>query len=97
MKNSQIYYALRLKKSKQYLGVDISYNGDDAEFCGSYSCGLEKLSTSGFPHLFCNRELAEKAITHDVDWFNSSLESPMWCGAFKSRDEVEIVEISFPS
>lgn len=82
---------IREKKSKKYLGISITPNGDDAEFCNSTTVSLCSWEP---PHAFASRANAEKCLKEQVDWFNSSPQCPMQ----KDYDleNCEIIEVVLP-
>lgn len=85
-----IKYGIRLKKTKELLTLDVSYNGDDAEFCGE---NTYTLCTYGkFPYLTDKPEIAEYVRQFSTPWYNSSQETPEH-GNICKANELEIVEV----
>lgn len=65
-------FALEFKG--KLVGVDITSNGDDAEFCNRTSVQLDEYSDDVW--VTTNRAVAEKVIRESTPWYNSSMYSP---------------------
>lgn len=81
------YYALKHKKYG-LLGISVSYNGDDAEFCNAYAA--EFTADKENPWLTNDKETAIFLRENRAPWYNSGVSRPE--NPFKKED-VEIVEV----
>lgn len=70
-------YALRHTSTGQYLTVSVTSNGDDAEFCNSYSAEFDTVSGTMEPiWVTQDRAHAEAAMNTDTPWYNSCVTYP---------------------
>ena len=81
------YYALRHKKYG-LLGVSVTPNGDDAEFCNPAS--VEFSSQEENPWLTNCHETAISLRENRMPWYNSCMERPE--NPYKKAD-IEIIEV----
>jgi len=86
-------YGLRLKKTKEVLGVSSSSN-DDADFCTDVTFSLWTHEDNIW--MVWNRETAEKACITNNDWYNARYAAPKndyvgQCEVF----EIEIPGVDF--
>jgi len=84
-----MHYALKHKKYG-LLGVSISSNGDDAEFCNESTVSLSNDEEN--PWLSSNKANVDKVLDgKGVPWYNSDMNTPQ-LSMFKSKD-IEIIEM----
>jgi hypothetical protein len=83
------YYALKHKKYG-LLGISVSSNGDDAEFCNPSTVTLDWGNDEIW--LTKDKNAVEKVLDGEgVPWYNSDISRPE-LGSLKSKD-IEIVEV----
>lgn len=67
-------YGLKHKKDG-ILGISISSNGDDADFCNETSVHLQKFYVGGVIYL-ATMEDVKKTLNEDIKWYNSTSSTP---------------------
>lgn len=83
------YYALKHDKHG-LLGISVSSNEDDSEFCNPTTVSLEYGQEVVW--ITSNKKNAEEVIDgKGIPWYNSSIERPQ-LGSLKSKN-IEVVEI----
>ena len=82
------YYAIKHKKYG-LLGISVTPNGDDAEFCNSTS--VEFTPDNEHPWLTQDLKVLKDIIENPVPWYNSGTDRPSY--SYKIND-VKIIEIN---
>jgi hypothetical protein len=84
-----MHYALKHNKYG-LLGVSVSSNGDDAEFCNESTVTLSTHEEN--PWLSSNKTNVDKVLDGEgVPWYNSDMNHPE-LGSLKAKD-IEIIEV----
>ena len=87
------YYALRHIPSMTLLGISVSSNGDDAEFCNSLSVEFDT-HHDDTPWITNRKGLIERLISDPVGWYNSDIDQPELPKHLMGK--VEIIEFDIP-
>jgi hypothetical protein len=88
-------YFIRNKKTRKYLSVHVSSNGEEAKSCNEYSARFGDVDFHGSLYHTTSYATAERALAENPQWYNSSLETPEWMCNMDSSD-YEIVEVTLP-
>ena len=69
------FFMLQHIKTGKLMGLHISYNGDDSEFCNENSVELIPYS-EGVLYMSTSKEEAELVSNNSTPWYNSSSIAP---------------------
>jgi hypothetical protein len=88
-------FAILNTKTNKLATLSFSSNGD-AEFCNDTTCTVDFNDSVFF--IAEKREIAEKVLTNNEDWYNSSALSPKWGYDFqKNLSNLKVVELQIKS
>jgi hypothetical protein len=88
------YYALRHIPSKTLIGISVSSNGDNPEFCNAVSVEFDT-HYNHTPWITNSKELIERLISDPIGWYNSGTEQPELPKHLIGK--VEIIEFDIPT
>lgn len=84
-------FAILNTKTNKLATLSFRSNGD-AEFCNDTTCTIDFDDDAFF--IAEAREAAEKVLTNNEDWYNSSALSPKWGHEFeKNLSSLKVVEL----
>jgi hypothetical protein len=80
---------------KAYLTVSV-HGCNDRSFCNSYEASLETAYSCEAPQAFYSAETIHEFLSHDIGWFNSSIDRPQR-GKYNLENTVLVaVELPIP-